>query len=83
MRGLSEDQKRAYMPFSVKPHICPAERGFGVRTIILLVTVLARQFGTRAKGARVVFNDNELDTNMAAVLPSSRGSAEAWIISDR
>ena len=83
MQGLTEDQKEAYMPFSIKPHSCPAERGFGVRAIILLVAVLARRFGTRAKGARIVFNDNELDNDMDAARPNSRDSAEAWLISDR
>ena len=81
--GLTKDQEQAYIPFSIKPHGCPAERGFGVRTIVLLVVVLARHFGTGAKGSHIRFNDIKLDRDQGGVLPNNRGSADGWIINDR
>ena len=81
--GLTEIQERAYIPFSIRPHGCPAERGFGVRTIILLVVVLARHFGTGAEGSHIRFNDKKLDKDQRAVLPNNRGSADGWIIDDQ
>ncbi|RYP46947.1 hypothetical protein DL768_006930 [Monosporascus sp. mg162] len=79
---LAEDQKSAYMPFSVRPHECPAERGgFGKRAIVLLVVVLARRLGTRESGLLVRFNDAALDRNDADMpLPNARDAAERWVV---
>ncbi|RYO75669.1 hypothetical protein DL766_003808 [Monosporascus sp. MC13-8B] len=82
---LTEDQKRAYMPFSVRPHECPAERGgFGERAILLLVIVLARRLGTRESGLLVRFNDAVLDDDDAGMpLPNARDAAERWVVVER
>ncbi|KAK7754106.1 hypothetical protein SLS62_003952 [Diatrype stigma] len=80
---LTEAQKNAYIPFSTKPHICPAAHGFGERAIILLVAILARHLGTRESGARVRFGVQELNQNMDSVLPNSRDAAEGWVLIGR
>ncbi|RYO95840.1 hypothetical protein DL764_007592 [Monosporascus ibericus] len=79
---LAPDQKSAYMPFSVRPHECPAERGgFGERAIMLLVVVLARRLGTRESGLLVRFNDTVLDGDDADMpLPNARDAAERWVV---
>ncbi|RYP79353.1 hypothetical protein DL769_003034 [Monosporascus sp. CRB-8-3] len=83
--SLTEDQKHAYMPFSVRPHECPAERGgFGERAIVLLVVVLARRLGTRESGLLVRFNDAVLDGDDADMpLPNARDAAERWVVVER
>ncbi|RYP30365.1 hypothetical protein DL767_006273 [Monosporascus sp. MG133] len=80
--SLTEDQKSAYMPFSIRPHECPAERGgFGERAIMLLVVVLARRLGTRESGLLVRFNDAVLDGDDADTpLPNARDAAERWVV---
>ncbi|RYP75730.1 hypothetical protein DL771_002217 [Monosporascus sp. 5C6A] len=83
--ALTEDQKHAYMPFSVRPHECPAERGeFGERVIVLLVVVLAHRLGTRESGLLVRFNEAGLDADDADMpLPNAREAAEHWVVVER
>lgn len=80
MSELTENQKSAYIPFSTRPHICPAAHGFGERAIILLVAILAQQLGTRESGVRVKFGDKKLDKTASSVLPNSRDAAEGWVL---
>lgn len=75
---LTDLQKKAYIPFGLTPHICPAFSGFGERLITLLVTVMGREFG-RDK-ARVVFNDAQLDGSWDKELPTGREDMENWVL---
>ncbi|KAH6640645.1 PhoD-like phosphatase-domain-containing protein [Chaetomium tenue] len=43
--ALTPAQRQAYVPFSVKPHRCPAAGGFGERMVVVLVVALGRGWG--------------------------------------
>lgn len=80
MSDLTDDQTKAFIPFSTSPHACPAARGFGERAIILLVVTLVRHFGIWETGLSIKFRDYKLDTDLESILPNGRGSAEDWLV---
>lgn len=85
--ALTPAQREAYVPFSVKPHKCPAAGGaFGERMVVVLVVVLGRAWapgkgvvrfavggggGGGGRGVRVVGDGGEL--------PTGRGEMEDWV----
>ncbi|KAK0639393.1 hypothetical protein B0T16DRAFT_463075 [Cercophora newfieldiana] len=77
---LTEWQRRAYFPYSLGRHRCPAYGGFGNRMITLLVVVLGREMG-RDKG-RVRFGDEGLDQDgkkRKRVLSTGREDMGGWV----
>ncbi|PSR80247.1 cytochrome P450, partial [Coniella lustricola] len=69
-------QKNAYMPFGLRPHMCPASAAFGERMIVLLVGALHWELGK--KRAKVLFNDPQLDGIVFKDLPTGRADTENW-----
>lgn len=74
------DMKRAYMPFSVGKHRCPAADKFGERAIMVLVVVLARALGTSQSGSRIRLGDRALERDLTLPLPSGRLDMEGWTL---
>ncbi|KAI1464356.1 uncharacterized protein F4812DRAFT_467992 [Daldinia caldariorum] len=77
---FTADMKRAYLPFSIEPHKCPAADRFAPHVIVILVVILAKGLGTLESGAEVRFGDEELDRDRSAVLPSGRLDTEEWTL---
>lgn len=76
--GLSDLQKRAYFPYSMGRHKCPAVKVFGNRMITMLVVVLSRVMSPAV--GKVTFGDEKLDGDAAAALPTGRDELEAWVM---
>ncbi|KAK1830714.1 hypothetical protein QBC39DRAFT_260213 [Podospora conica] len=75
---LSDLQSKAYFPYSMGKHKCPAYRVFGNRMITMLVVVLSRVMSPET--GRVRFRDDKLDHGGAdAALPTGRDELEAWV----
>jgi len=74
--GLSDLQKRAYFPYSMGRHKCPAYQAFGNRMITMLVVVLSRVMSPAV--GKVTFGDDKLDGDAGAALPTGRDELEAW-----
>ncbi|KAI1489511.1 hypothetical protein F5X96DRAFT_670623 [Biscogniauxia mediterranea] len=79
--ALTRRMRRAYMPFSVGKHQCPAASGFGERIVAVLLLVLVRKFGVKA-GAELVRLDEKArsEQDSGRLLPSCRHEMEAWTI---
>ncbi|OTB17486.1 hypothetical protein K445DRAFT_310945 [Daldinia sp. EC12] len=77
---FTADMERAYLPFSIKPHKCPAADKFAPHAIIILVVVLAKSLGTLESGATVRFRNDTLDRDRSALLPSGRLDTEDWTL---
>ena len=75
--GLSEMQRRAYFPYSLGSHKCPAYRTFGNRTVTMLVVALSRVISREV--ATVRFGEERLDHDAMAALPTGRDELEAWV----
>jgi hypothetical protein len=70
-------QREAYMPFSVKPHKCPAAgNGFGERMVVVLVVALGRGLG--GGRGKVVFGDAQAGVGGGRELPTGRDAMEGW-----
>lgn len=80
-QGLTQDQKNAYMPFGLAPHLCPASNKFGERMIAMLLGVLFEGLGTRTTGTTIEYGNAALDGNLHAPLPTGREDAEGWHVS--
>ncbi|KAI5923928.1 cytochrome P450 [Camillea tinctor] len=80
--ALTPRMRRAYMPFGVGKHQCPAAAGFGERMVALLILVLVRRFGVDAGGKLVRFDGEKAceGKGEGGVLPSCRHEMEAWTI---
>lgn len=76
--GLSDLQKRAYFPYSMGRHKCPAVKVFGNRMITMLVVVLSRVMSPAV--GKVTFGDAKLDGDVGAALPTGRDELEAWVM---
>lgn len=76
--GLSDLQKRAYFPYSMGRHKCPAVKVFGNRMITMLVVVLSRAMSPVV--GKVTFGDEKLDGDVGAALPTGRDELEAWVM---
>ncbi|KAK8127830.1 hypothetical protein PG984_008938 [Apiospora sp. TS-2023a] len=68
-QGLTQDQKNAYMPFGLAPHLCPASNKFGERMIAMLLGVLFEGLGTRGTGATIEYGDVLLDGDLHSPCP--------------
>lgn len=65
-------EARAYVPFGLRPHMCPAHKGFALRLVALLVAVLGAQMG---RGRAVVsFGEG----GGKGDLPTGRRDMEGW-----
>jgi hypothetical protein len=78
---LTARQREAHIPFSVKPHKCPAAgNGFGERMVVMLVVALGRGLGG-GKG-RVGVGDGDGGVGVGVVvgreLPTGRDEMEGW-----
>ena len=72
---LTDLQREAYMPFSTKPHKCPAGgNSFGERMVVVLVVALGR--GLAPGRGRVDFGEGG---NFAGRLRTGRGEMEEWL----
>lgn len=77
---LTEIQKKAYFPFGLPKHQCPAQSGFGERLVTLLVVALARALAPPGR-SRVLFRgDGVLDADKAAPLPTGRADMDDWVV---
>ena len=76
--GLSDVQKKAYFPYSMGRHKCPAYSVFGNRMITMLVVVLSRVMSPEV--GKVRFGDDKLDGDVAAALLTGRDELEAWVV---
>jgi len=74
---LTELQAKAYYPYSMKPHRCPAYAGFGDRMITMLVVAMGRNLAPEL--GRIRYNDHVLDKDMNAPLPTGRDQMEKWV----
>ncbi|KAI1638404.1 hypothetical protein F4809DRAFT_639703 [Biscogniauxia mediterranea] len=79
--AFTQRMRRAYMPFSVGKHQCPAASGFGERIVAVLLLILVRKFGVKA-GAELVRLDEKAcsEQDSGHLLPSCRHEMEAWTI---
>ncbi len=75
---LTSLQKEAFVPFGMRPHLCPTSSGFGERFVTLLVVVLTAHFGPDK--ATIHFQEAELNSNLEANLPTDRDDMEDWVI---
>ncbi|KAI1398040.1 hypothetical protein F4819DRAFT_489963 [Hypoxylon fuscum] len=77
----SADKRRAYFPFGVGPHTCPAAARFGNRAVIILAVVLARHLGAHETGSIVYFWSTKIRSNgLKAPLPAQRNDMERWTL---
>ncbi|CAK7269172.1 hypothetical protein SEPCBS57363_003466 [Sporothrix epigloea] len=76
--NMSTEQKQAYLPFGLTPHLCPAFHGFGERIILLLVALLSARLGP--KTATIKYNDAQPDANLDSELPTGRYDMEDWAL---
>ncbi|KAK7927386.1 hypothetical protein PG985_004384 [Apiospora marii] len=79
-QGLTQEQKDAYMPFGLAPHLCPAANKFGERMISMLLGLLLHGLGSSGTGATIEYGDAKLDGDLHAPLPTGREDAEGWYI---
>ncbi|KAH9883275.1 cytochrome P450 [Xylariomycetidae sp. FL2044] len=82
-RGSNWAMRQAYFPFGVGRHICPAANGFGFRMVILLVVALGKRFGTKETGLSISFEDDMLQEDGKALLPTGRGDMEEWKVNSK
>lgn len=80
VQGLTQDQKDAYMPFGLAPHLCPAANKFGERMIAMLLGLLLHGLGSSGTGATIEYGDARLDGDLHAPLPTGREDAEGWYV---
>ncbi|KAK4159928.1 hypothetical protein QBC43DRAFT_304254 [Cladorrhinum sp. PSN259] len=73
--SLTELQKEAYFPYSLRPHRCPAFSGFGDRMVTMLVVCLGRVL--RPEIGRVRFG-GVLDHDEEKALPTGRDEVGGW-----
>ncbi|KAI0599060.1 hypothetical protein F4775DRAFT_138160 [Biscogniauxia sp. FL1348] len=79
--ALTRHMRRAYMPFGVGKHQCPAASGFGERIVAVLLLVLVRRFGVKAGAQRVRLDEKACEEQGSGrLLPSCRHEMEAWTI---
>ncbi|KAK4667029.1 hypothetical protein QC763_305520 [Podospora pseudopauciseta] len=71
--NLSPLQTEAYLPYSLRPHRCPAFGGFGDRMVTCLVVAMGRVLNTKAGK---VFNTEP--TKRAGVVDTGRDGLEGW-----
>jgi hypothetical protein len=71
-------QQEAYVPFGLRPHLCPANFGFGERIIVLLVVLLRLHLGPEK--ASIFFNSSDLDGALEKDLPTDRNDMDAWAL---
>ncbi|KAK4222571.1 putative cytochrome P450 [Podospora fimiseda] len=74
--NLTELQKEGYLPYSLRPHRCPAFSGFGDRMVTMLVVVLGRTLGPEVGKMR--FGGGVLDADGEMPLPTGRDEVEEW-----
>lgn len=77
---LTKDQRDAYIPFGAGRHTCPAANGFAGNMIVLLVAVLLKSVGSVKIGAHIVFEDEILDKDETACLPTGRSASRNWVV---
>ncbi|KAK1754365.1 hypothetical protein QBC47DRAFT_216849 [Echria macrotheca] len=78
---LSKLQVRAYFPYSLGQHRCPAYAGFGNRMITMLVVAMSRVFSE--KDWMVWFDDDSLDKCSRKTLPTGRDDMGRWLLRRR
>ncbi|KAK3990812.1 hypothetical protein QBC44DRAFT_264329, partial [Cladorrhinum sp. PSN332] len=79
--SLTEQQREAYFPYSLRPHRCPAFSGFGDRMVTMLVVVLGRCLGPEVGKVRFGGGDALLlllDADGEMPLPTGRDEVEGW-----
>ncbi|KAK3369232.1 hypothetical protein B0T24DRAFT_707637 [Lasiosphaeria ovina] len=74
---LSSLQERAYYPYSLGKHRCPAISGFGNRMITMLVVALGSTLSLES--GRVRYGDERLDGDPGEPLPTNRDDMEGWV----
>ena len=77
-KELTPLQQKAYMPFGLRPHRCPAYNGFGEMVLGVLVLALGSGLGQDVVALR--FHDEVLDGDKMAELPTGRDDMEEWTI---
>ncbi|KAK4454913.1 hypothetical protein QBC34DRAFT_289335 [Podospora aff. communis PSN243] len=79
--ALTEVQRRAYVPYSIGRHRCPAYGGFGNRMIAMLVVALGREMGRDRGKVRFERGDGGLEGEEkgVGVLPTGREDMEGWV----
>ena len=78
---LTGEQERAYFPYSLGKHKCPAYGGFGNRMIVMLVVVLGREMGVN-KG-RVRMRGGYGEEKWGGALPTGREDMGGWVFEMR
>lgn len=78
--ALSPEQSNSYMPFGLGKHKCPAADGSAYKFIAYLVVALLKEVGTGKGGAKLVFGDKALDSDLREPLPTGRDDARKWEI---
>ncbi|KAK0741791.1 hypothetical protein B0T21DRAFT_408650 [Apiosordaria backusii] len=74
--SLTPLQTEAYLPYSLRPHRCPAFGGFGDRMVTCLVAAMGRVLGT--SGAGRVSNTNDKEGQKRQVIKTARDKLEGW-----
>ena len=74
--NLTPLQEKAYFPFSLGSHKCPAFGGFGNRMVTMLVVSMGRVLSPEA--GKLNFRDAKLDNEVGIPLPTGRDEMEKW-----
>ncbi|KAK3490912.1 uncharacterized protein B0T23DRAFT_382767 [Neurospora hispaniola] len=74
--NLTPLQEKAYFPFSLGSHKCPAFGGFGNRMVTMLVVSMGRALSPEA--GKLNFKDAQLDNHVGINLPTGRDEMENW-----
>ncbi|EGO56388.1 hypothetical protein NEUTE1DRAFT_44810 [Neurospora tetrasperma FGSC 2508] len=74
--NLTPLQEKAYFPFSLGSHKCPAFGGFGNRMVTMLVVSMGRALSPEA--GKLNFKDAQLDNHVGISLPTGRDEMENW-----
>jgi hypothetical protein len=80
--NLTDLQLKAYIPFSIKPHKCPAAgNAFGERMVVVLVVALGRVLGPEQGRVRFGGNGggNGKGDGGESELLTGRGEMEGWV----
>ncbi|KAK1777889.1 hypothetical protein QBC45DRAFT_443131 [Copromyces sp. CBS 386.78] len=74
--NLTPLQDKAYFPFSLGSHTCPASSGFGYRIVTMLVVSMGRALSPET--GKLNFRDAQLDDEVGTPLPTGRDEMENW-----
>lgn len=78
---LSALQEKAYFPYSLGLHRCPAYFGFGNRMVTMLVVAMGRILSPEKWKVR--FHNDSLDEDGAEPLPTGREDMDRWTLERR